>query len=128
MRKAFSNNNKTITAQAGKKRKMANIAIAFEEGYGVRCVGERIRDIVENMISPSFLAVRSRATYIRYTSVGMTIVKNQTVRPILGKLERDARAVETLNITWFDNPSLYFFSENNSLLMIQAAAIFDKIK
>lgn len=56
---------------------------ALEEDYGVPFVYMRISNIVEDMISSKFFAVKSGAIYIRLIRVRKMIVKHKGVMPVL---------------------------------------------
>lgn len=50
-------------------------ARAFKRPRGVRVVYVRLADITEAMMSSNFLAVSSRATYIRYAKADKMTIK-----------------------------------------------------
>lgn len=72
-------------------------------------------------MTSNILAAISRATYIHHIIVGKMIIKHQGVLPLLGKLLKDTPAASNLRITHIDELSLYITSDEDILLMNQAA-------
>lgn len=93
----------------------------FEEDYGVRVVDVRVMDIAEDMMSSEFFAARAKATYICYSTGKRMIIKLRGFSRVLLKLRMNAVMAETLDITYFHDPTIYIPSEQAILLIIQAA-------
>lgn len=99
---------------------------AFEEDYDVCFMGVHIIDILEEMVSSCLLAAKSIGTYVRYIKVATMIRKHQGGLSIPLKLSKDAQEATTFRITLFDDKSFYISSEEDILLITQAADAFDK--
>lgn len=79
-------------------------------------------DIMQKKISSNFLAANSTATHKLNTRAEKMMMKHQGVVRLFLKLGNDAPAAKTFVITHLDDAILCIFSEENILLMIQAAA------
>lgn len=69
--------------------------------------------------SSDLLAINSKVSYIRYATAGKMMIKQQRLTSLLVKLRKDAPRAKTVFIMHRDDPSLYFSSEDDILLMIQ---------
>lgn len=99
---------------------------AFEEEYFICIVDECILVIVNDTISSNILAASCRTTYLRYVSACKKMIDHKVVLSLLVELNKDAPAKNILAITYLDDPSFYISSEQNRLLMNQAADTFSK--
>lgn len=78
---------------------------AFEEDYVICFLDTCKTVIIVDMMSSSFLAISSRATYLRYNRFGRIIIKYYGVFPILEKVYNDCLALKPLAITHHDDPA-----------------------
>lgn len=92
-------------------KSLLSYARVFGESFGVRFVGVRILDVVEDMLSLHFLASSSRETCIRYIKGGKIMFKYQSVFPLPEKLDKDGLVARTIGITHLDGRRRYTSSE-----------------
>lgn len=88
----------------------------------------RSTNIVEDIMSSTFLNANSRSTYIRYIRAGQMMIKQKGELPFFCEVGKNALAARTLGFTHPDYPSLHICSEESALLMFQAADEFFKKK
>lgn len=99
---------------------------AFEEDYGVHLVNMRIVDILEEMTYANFLGTNSKAAHLRYIRDGKMMLNHQRTLSLFVKLVKCLPAAKTIGITHLVDLSLYTFSEEEIVLMIQPTDTFLK--
>lgn len=85
---------------------LLSYARTFGEDYCVRLAGVPIRNIVEDFMSPNFLAINRRASYIGRIKDGKMMVKHQAVFSLLENLCGDASVATSPRITHLDDQSI----------------------
>lgn len=93
----------------------------IEEYYGASYFDVCITNIVKNLTFPKILPANSRATNIRYITLGERIFKRHRVLSLLEKLCKDASAAKTHGITLHVDLRIYIFCEEDIRLTIHAA-------
>lgn len=99
---------------------------SFIEKHGVRFFFVGIMDIVDDIMSSTFLAANSRATYTRYIRVHKVLIKRKYELAQLKNIGRDAPATNTLGITPLAGPSIYVSSEKCILVLTEDADLIVK--
>lgn len=88
-------------------KSMPSYAQEFLENYGVRFDDVCLTDVEKDMTSSDVLAVRSRATSIRFITASGMMIKHQIVQPLIFRMDSDAVAAKTLGTTHSADVRLY---------------------
>lgn len=83
-------------------------------------------DTMKVMMFSNFLVYNSRATDKRYIAVSKMTLNHQAVLRLLVKLCKDVPVAKTLDITQYDDLSLYISSDEDTLPLIQAVDVITR--
>lgn len=89
-------------------------------------VDVRILDIIEDMKSSIFLSANFRATYNRYIILCKMLIIHQQMLLLPVKLRKGVSAANNSGVSHFADSSIHISSEQNILLIIQAADLLTK--
>lgn len=101
--------------------KIAKLRASGENAYGEHFLDGRIIDIFHDMTSSSFLDATLRMIYISCIQTDGITWSYKYGLSLFTSHGRDATASKNLGITRLGDPSSYKTSEEDTLLMIQAA-------
>lgn len=89
-------------------------------------VDARVLEIVDDMMLSNFLAANPKATFARYIRVAKSMIKKESVPPLLVSLFMDAPVLTTPGITHINDAGFYISTAEVIFLMTQAADAFVK--
>lgn len=105
---------------------LLSYAWACKEAYVLWFIDVCALDIVEDIMSFIFFPANSSDVYILHQSRKI-MIKDQSMLSPLEKLDKDNSAAKSFGITNLDDSSLYVCSDEDIVLMIQAAECFVNI-